>query len=112
MASARQLGKDNFHSDDFLGKVFHQLLYYDGILEPVANILFLIPTFLILLTFFPKISPASSLSLCIALSATSEILQIFIPGRVSSFQDFALNSLGALSAFLIYKYATSSKPLH
>jgi glycopeptide antibiotics resistance protein len=113
MVMPRTLPFEGFSEDHayFVKKVFHEILYYSGPFEPVANFLFLIPTFLILLISFPKIRPALSLSLCIALSAASEILQIFIPGRVSSLQDFVLNSLGALSAFLIYKFASSPNSL-
>jgi glycopeptide antibiotics resistance protein len=88
---------------NFLSKIFHQLLYYGGPLEPVANFLFLMPIFAILICKLGQTSDLKALYLCISLSAFVEIAQIYIPGRVSSIFDFLLNSLGALVAFSVLR---------
>ena len=87
---------------NFFGKAFHRALYYSGPLEPFANFFFLIPIFAILVAYLGQSRSVPALVICIALSASAEILQISIPGRVSSFKDFVLNSAGAVAAYLLY----------
>jgi glycopeptide antibiotics resistance protein len=111
MVMPRKLPYEQFsplHSN-FIKRAFHQILYYGGPLEPVANFFVLIPAFAILLTFLGRSRAVWGVAICIALSATAESLQQFIPGRVSSFRDFALNSAGAISAYLLYTFYTRSK---
>jgi VanZ family protein len=93
----------------FLRRILHEILYYGGPLEPVTNFFFLIPVFAFLVLRLGRTKVLWSLSICIALSATAELLQSSIPGRVSSLQDFLLNSLGALSALLIYWISFNKK---
>ena len=106
MVLPRKLPDEGFDSAQvtFVKRIFHEALYYSGPLEPIANFIFLIPvfTFLVWVLGIGK-SPAIALIACIALSATAEFLQQVIPGRVSSLRDFALNSTGAILAFLIYR---------
>jgi len=83
--------------------LFHQILYYGGPLEPVANFFFFIPIFAILLVFLGKARALLGLVICISLAASAETLQHFIPGRVSSVRDFTLNASGAVVAFLANK---------
>lgn len=111
MVMPRKLPYEQFsplHSN-FIKRAFHQILYYGGPLEPVANFFVLIPAFAILLTFLGRSRAVWGVAICIALSATAESLQQFIPGRVSSVRDFALNSAGAITAFLLYKVFNSRK---
>jgi len=105
MVVPRKLPNEQFVSVDanFIRRVFHQILYYGGPLEPVANFVLLIPFFGILLAILGKSRATLAVTICIALSAWAETLQQFIPGRVSSAKDFALNSGGAITAYLIYK---------
>ena len=84
-------------------RFLHSILYYSGPLEPLANFLFLIPIFVFLIFLLGSSKSALALSICIALSLSAELLQRLIPGRVSSLQDFVLNCLGALTAFLMYR---------
>jgi glycopeptide antibiotics resistance protein len=93
----------------FLRRILHEILYYGGPLEPVVNFFLLIPIFIFLVFRLGRSKALLSLAICIALSAASELLQSVIPGRVSSLQDFALNSLGALSALLIYRISSDKK---
>ena len=87
----------------FLKKIFSQILYYDGPLEPVANFVFLIPVFAILLHYLGKSRTIPAVYICVALSASAELLQKLIPGRVSSLRDFFLNSAGAVTAYLTFE---------
>ena len=93
----------------FLRRILHEILYYGGPLEPVVNFFLLIPIFIFLVFRLGRSKALLSLAICIALSAASELLQSVIPGRVSSLQDFALNSVGALSALLIYRIFSDKK---
>jgi len=106
MALPRKLPDDGFDSAQvsFVKRIFHEAFYYSGSLEPIANFIFLIPVFAFLVWVLGiGKSPTVALIACIALSATAELFQHVIPGRVSSLRDFALNSAGAILAFLIYR---------
>ena len=92
-----------------LKRLFHQIIYYGGPLEPVANFFLLIPIFAILLMFLGKARALLALVICISLAASAETLQHFIPGRVSSVRDFTLNSSGAIVAFLVYQIFNNRK---
>ncbi|NBU93944.1 MAG: VanZ family protein [Actinobacteria bacterium] len=83
---------------NFFKRVFQLALYYSGPFEPVANFLFLIPIFMILLAYLGRSRALLSLVICICCAATVETLQRFIPGRVSSWEDFALNVFGSVLA--------------
>ena len=109
---APRKSQEHFNSSGFLMKFLHELLYYSGPLEPVANFFFLMPIFLFLVINFGRAKAPMSLLICIALAATSEMLQSFIPGRVSSLQDFLLNSLGAVSAYLFEKIDLKKRLRH
>ena len=89
-------------NSNFFKRIIQEILYYGGALEPVANFLFLIPVFVFLVIYLGSSKAILATIICVALSATAEFLQRFIPGRVTSLQDFLLNSLGALFALLIY----------
>ena len=102
--------QEEFNSSGFLAKLLHGLLYYSGPLEPVANFFFLVPIFAFLVFKLGRSKSSIALFICIGLSATSEMLQIFIPGRVSSLQDFILNSLGAFTVFMFDALNLSRKP--
>jgi glycopeptide antibiotics resistance protein len=111
MVMPRKPPYEQFSSDhaNFIKRAFHQILYYGGPLEPVANFFVLIPVFVITLTLLGKSRIVLALAICISLSAAAESLQQLIPGRVSSLRDFALNSAGAIAAFLLYKFFGSRK---
>jgi len=106
MVMPRKPPYEQFSSDhaNFIKRAFHQILYYGGPLEPVANFFVLIPVFAITLTLLGKSRIVLALAICISLSAAAESLQQLIPGRVSSLRDFALNSGGAIAAFLLFKF--------
>ena len=109
MVMPRRSPNEDLNTTDFLKQIFHQILYYSGSLEPVANFILLIPVFASLVYLLGKSKALVALAICLALSATGEFLQRFIPGRVSSFQDLMLNYLGALIAFLLYKIPHKTK---
>ena len=103
MVIPRRLLKEDLDTTNFIMQIFHQILYYSGSLEPFANFIFLILVFASLMYLLGRSKALAVFAICMALSATVEFLQRFIPGRVSSLQDLILNCLGALFAFLLYK---------
>ena len=109
MVMPRRSPIEDLNTTDFFKQRFHQILYFNGSLEPVANFILLIPVFASLVYLLGKSKALVALPICLALSATGEFLQRFIPGRVSSFQDLMLNYLGALIAFLLYKIPHKTK---
>jgi len=96
----------------FFKRLLHEILYYGGPFEPAANLLLLIPMFLLLPTLSRKIKREVSLAICVGLAAASEILQIYIPGRTSSIKDFAFNCLGAFFAYVMVSILTKFKNLN
>jgi glycopeptide antibiotics resistance protein len=111
MLQPRKWPSDQISSSNanFFKKVFSQFLYYEGPLEPVVNLLLLIPVFVFLLNFLGGNKALIAVSICIGLSALAEILQRSIPGRVSSIRDFTLNSSGSIMAFLLFKIVSTRK---
>jgi len=109
MLLPRKLPSEEATSSNILQRIAHQLLYYSGPMEPVANFFLLVPVLIFLIAILGERGENISLFICISLSATAEFLQRFIPGRVSSPRDFLLNSLGAICAFTIYKVTKLSR---
>jgi glycopeptide antibiotics resistance protein len=87
---------------NLIKRVFSELLYYGGPFEPVANFFLLMPIFVIILHFLGRSKAVYAMAICVGLSAAAELLQRFIPGRVGSLRDFALNCAGVVTAYLIY----------
>ncbi len=87
-------------SRNILSKFLHEILYYSGALEPLGNFLLLIPVFLLVASVAENYQLIIALCTCAAISVLAEIGQAFIPGRVSSTQDLALN-IGGVSATLL-----------
>jgi len=103
MVCPKKVPKDQLIANNFLKKLFQDLLYISGNIEIIGNIFLLIPIFVILVKLFARVHAAYALSMCILLSASAEFAQSFIPGRVSTIRDFVLNSIGAIFAFIIYQ---------
>lgn len=103
MVIPRKIPKDQLEADNFLIRFLQEILYLSGTLEVIGNFLLLFPLFFILVYLLGKSKSILSVTICILLSAGAEILQNAIPGRVSSLRDFLLNSLGAISALVIYQ---------
>ena len=102
MVFPRKVPKDQLEPSNFLKKLFQDVLYLSGNLEFVGNILLLVPMFFILIKLFGRLKDIYALFICILLSASAELAQSFIPGRVSSLRDFILNSSGVVAVFLIH----------
>jgi VanZ family protein len=101
MVFPRKVPKGQLVTDNFLKKLFQELLYLSGNLEFIGNIFLLIPIFVILVNLFARVHAVFALTICILISASAEFAQSFIPGRVSSLRDFLLNCAGSLIAFLL-----------
>jgi glycopeptide antibiotics resistance protein len=109
MVSPRKVPKDQLVANNFLKKLFQDILYISGNLEFIANIFLLIPIFMILVKLVARVPAVYALTICILLSASAEFAQSFIPGRVSTIRDFTLNSIGVISAFILYQLHLNKK---
>lgn len=78
--------------------IFHEILFLTGPPEIILNFLLFIPFFFALLHLVPGLShPRAALISCLT-SASVELAQSQIPGRVSSLRDFISNCVGAIIA--------------
>ena len=107
----RKVPKNQLVTDNFLKKLFQELLYMSGNLEFIGNIFLLIPIFVILVKMFAGVHAVFALTICILISASAEFAQSFIPGRVSSLRDFLLNCTGSLIVFLLSEAYSNRKRL-
>lgn len=98
------LDQVTFAQTNRLSEIFNHVLYYNGPFEPVANFLILVPVFFIVHKFLGRSNSFKAMFLCLLLAASVEIGQRFNPGRISSFQDFALNASGVYTAYLLNQY--------
>ena len=80
---------------------FHRLLNLSGPWERFGNVAMFFLVYLAIKLQFHRLGSGATLLATCSCSAVVESVQFFIPGRVSSLTDFALNSLGASVAFLI-----------
>ena len=108
MILPRNLSLSQLQSNEFLMRIYVNLLYVSGRLEILVNILLLVPVFIFLRSHFEKLRDSYSFLICCLLSFIAESLQSFIPGRVSSVQDIILNSVGAFCTFLFFKFRLST----
>ena len=103
MVIPRKIPKDQLEANNFLIRFLQEILYLSGTFEVIGNFLLLFPLFFILIYLLGNSKSILSVTICILLSAGAELLQSVIPGRVSSLRDFLLNSLGAISALVIFQ---------
>ena len=103
MVVPRKVPKDQLATTNFFKKILQEILYLSGTIEVVGNFFLLVPLFFIFIYLFGQRKSTVSVSLCILLSASAELIQRFIPGRVNSIRDFLLNSLGAIAAFIFFQ---------
>ena len=83
---------------------FYKILYADTRVVALGNFLMLTPFPIIYSFIFPKTSLRKIFLLGTSLSATFEIIQMAIPGRVSDFVDFLSNSLSVLIGLAIVRF--------
>lgn len=83
--------------------LLNKILFLSGPLEIVGNFLLFVPSLLVLAHVVPRIQVYYLALFCILGSATAEMAQIWIPGRVSSVRDFISNSIGVVTTSLILK---------
>jgi glycopeptide antibiotics resistance protein len=82
----------------FIRRLIHEILYLTGPPEIYLNFLLFIPFFFAISILAPKLSrPRAALISCFT-SATAELAQSQIPGRVSSMRDFLSNCVGVMIA--------------
>ena len=90
-------------SDNFLYRVIHRILFISGPLEIIGNFLLFVPVLLALIHAAPEVRVRYMALICCLGSATVEIAQSWIPGRVSSLTDFVSNTLGVVVAVAVMK---------
>ena len=83
-----------------LKKIFHEILFLSGPLEVFLNFLLFVPFFLALSCLLPGLSRSVSAIISCLVSASAEIAQSHIVGRVSSWRDFLSNCFGVILAFV------------
>ena len=92
-----------------LQRVIHEILFLSGPLEIFLNFLIFIPFFLVLLYVMPGLSRAKSAAVSCLVSATAELAQSQILGRVSSWRDFLSNCLGVVLSYALISLVSVRK---
>jgi len=92
-----------FTPKDKYGSGWFSLLGDSKILEPLVNLLLLVPMAYFLGKFQDQWKLLSKLIFIFLTSITIESIQFLIPGRVSDIRDIVLNSLGGLIFLTIQK---------
>ena len=98
------------HTEGFLVKLLREIIFVSGPLEVAGNFLVFIPIFLSLIYTLPQLSIEKLVFLCVSLSGVVEIIQNWIPGRVSSTRDFICNLTGILIAVVAIKKFPRLRP--
>ena len=81
----------------------HKIIYLGGSIQWLGNFSLFIPVVWLLAKSYPKLSHLKILLICTSLSASIEIIQLFIPGRVSDIRDWLANSAGAAITVLFLR---------
>jgi glycopeptide antibiotics resistance protein len=82
---------------------FYKILYANTTSVAIGNFFMLTPFIIIGHLAFPRVSLTKLFLSGVAISAVIEILQIFIPGRVSDIVDFGSNTLSLAWGVLAIK---------
>ena len=88
---------------------FYKILYADTHLVALGNFFMLVPFPVIFTALFEKVSLYKVFLVGVALSASFELVQLAIPGRVSDWIDFLSNSLSLLIGIAIVRFLRSRK---
>ena len=88
---------------------FYKILYADTHLVALGNFFMLAPFPVIFTAIFEKVSLYKVFLAGVALSASFELVQLAIPGRVSDWIDFLSNSLSLLIGIAIVRFLRSRK---
>ena len=92
-----------FTPKEEFGNNWFKFLGDSYILESIVNLFLLIPLAYFLGRLFLGLSLVKKLMLIGSFSISIELIQVFIPGRVSDLKDFLLNTLGGYFFLLIQK---------
>ena len=88
---------------------FYKILYADTHLVALGNFFMLAPFPVIFTAIIEKVSLYRVFLVGVALSASFELVQLAIPGRVSDWIDFLSNSLSLLIGIAIVRFLRSRK---
>ena len=98
-----RLHESSQNSEGLLMAGIRKLLFVSGPLEVIGNFLLFVPVLLALIHAAPGVRIRYLALICCFGSATVEISQSWIPGRVSSIRDFVSNCVGVLLTILILR---------
>jgi glycopeptide antibiotics resistance protein len=90
-------------TENFLFRLLHKILFISGPLEVIGNFLLFIPVLLALIHASPTVRLRYMALICCLGSASAELAQSWIPGRVSSLRDFISNSFGVVLILVLMK---------
>jgi VanZ family protein len=82
---------------------FYKILYANTSSVAIGNYFMLTPFIVMAHLVYPKVSLRTLFLAGVAVSATIEISQLFIPGRVSDIVDFASNVLSLIFGLILIK---------
>jgi glycopeptide antibiotics resistance protein len=88
----------------FIHEPTNFILDLDPAIAIIGNIVLFSPLFLILNHYNKSLNLEACLIICALSPAIIELLQRWIPGRVSSMSDLILNVAGLLGVYLIVKF--------
>lgn len=88
-------------SENLLLEILYFILFISGPLEVIGNFFLFVPVLIALIHAAPEVRVRYVALICCLGSATVEIAQSWIPGRVSSMTDFVCNTLGVVFAIAI-----------
>lgn len=88
----------------FIHEPTNFILDLDPVFAIIGNVVLFSPLFLILNHYNISLKLERCLLICAISSAIIELLQLWIPGRVSSMSDLILNVAGLTGIYLITKF--------
>jgi VanZ like family len=92
-----------------LPAVGHHILYLGGPLQWVGNFLMFIPLVLLLRKCWSRLTLQSIFIITLLTTIFIELIQIYIPGRISDIRDIIANGSGAALTLLYLHFRKTSK---
>jgi glycopeptide antibiotics resistance protein len=87
----------------FIHEPTNFVLNINPVFALLGNIVLFLPLFLLLHYSSPRLRPRWGVLICGMASGGIELLQLWVPGRVSSLSDFLLNVSGPFALYLFMK---------
>lgn len=84
----------------------------DGFYERLLNLFLLMPLAFLTKICYSRLTSRTIFLICTCTSAGIEVIQLFIPGRVSDLVDVLANSLGAGCSLLVFRRFGQKRSTH